>query len=198
MREGDINGGGIADVAEGAVGAVAGGAEFVHGEVERGGVKVEDFDGCPVRGEAPGDGEPDAGSAAGDDGGLGGEIEGGHGWISETRRVADELRGGAEAEAFGAVHFLHFRGRRGHGSGGAHAGEVAEGEGSGGEVVAEVEHAVGADFAVVGAAEIFAALRAEVGIDRFENRGERIVDGDEVAGLRRLHSQRQEHAVADL
>ena len=83
--KGGVHRSGLADIATLAVGAVAGGAKFGHGGIERGLLEVEDFDLSSMRGEALGDGESDAGCASGNDGGFVGEVEGGgvHGaWFS--------------------------------------------------------------------------------------------------------------------
>ena len=76
-RKGGVYRSGLADIATLAVRAVAGGAKFGHGGVERGLLEVEDFDGGSMRDEALGDGEADAGRASGNDGGFVGEVEGG-------------------------------------------------------------------------------------------------------------------------
>ena len=57
--------------------------------------------------------------------------------------LAFECTAGAEAEALGAVHLLHFGGGRQHAARGANSREVAEGVRAGGQMIAEVEYAIG-------------------------------------------------------
>ena len=73
--EGNIHARGIAHIANLAMRAVAGTAEFSHGGVERGLLQVEDLDGGSVLSEAFRNGKPDPGGSSGDDGGFRGEVE---------------------------------------------------------------------------------------------------------------------------